>query len=126
MKKIGYVCLLLFLTAVAQAQTLGNISSKIADMAISEEKGNKFLQAVRTRQTAVVKQMLVNVWPMTFLVDYKDASGNTPLMIAAEKGYFDLVQLLTQKGARVNTTNNENQTALCIAVKNKRVKTDGF
>jgi ankyrin repeat protein len=36
-------------------------------------------------------------------IDKRDSRGNTPLQIAAEFGYFDIVKLLIERGAQVNT-----------------------
>ncbi|MBR4607135.1 MAG: ankyrin repeat domain-containing protein [Lachnospiraceae bacterium] len=48
-----------------------------------------------------------------------DRNGLSPLMLAAEHGYAEICILLIEYGANINITNNNNQTALDIAIKNK-------
>ncbi|KAI7753975.1 hypothetical protein M8C21_023121 [Ambrosia artemisiifolia] len=47
-----------------------------------------------------------------------DYDGRSPLLIAAIKGYADIVQFLLQKGARINATDNNGNTPLFEAIKN--------
>ena len=47
-------------------------------------------------------------------------SGETALMIAAEKGYLAMVKFLTQKGASLSKTNRNGQNALKIAQSKKK------
>ncbi|KAK5645047.1 hypothetical protein RI129_006347 [Pyrocoelia pectoralis] len=49
-------------------------------------------------------------------INYADKKQRTPLLLAAEKGYTQVVQLLLENGADVNAENNCNLTALCYAV----------
>ena len=126
MKKVIYMCTLLLFAGVAGAQTMGNTASWISDKLVNEKQGNAFLQAVSKRQTSVVKNMVKESGAKSLLVNYKDKDGNTPLMIASQKGYFDLVKFLAENGAYVNTINNANYTALCFAVKNNRVQTVAY
>ena len=51
-------------------------------------------------------------------VDARDEIGKTPLIIAADKGYFPIVQLLIQNGADVNAQHNLHWTALMFAAGN--------
>lgn len=51
-------------------------------------------------------------------LNIKDHEGETPLMIAAEKGHIDLVQTLKCHGADINLENKHHETALYIAAKN--------
>lgn len=44
-----------------------------------------------------------------------DSSGNTPLHLAASKGYLDIAAKLILKGAKVNILNRQNKTALDLA-----------
>ncbi len=51
-------------------------------------------------------------------VNIKNGDGKTPLHIAVEKNYEDIVRLLLQKNADLNTKDNNGNTPLHIAVKN--------
>jgi len=51
-------------------------------------------------------------------VDARDEIGKTPLIIAADKGYFPIVQLLIQNGADINAQHNLQWTALMFAAGN--------
>ncbi len=59
------------------------------------------------------------------LVNSRDEKGNTPLMMATFKGNYQMVKDLLDNGAimSIDWLNNENISALCIAVEMKRVKT---
>jgi len=49
-------------------------------------------------------------------VNVRDETGRTPLMIATEKGYADMVQILIQHGANPKLVNNRDESALTIAL----------
>ena len=50
---------------------------------------------------------------VSFLIDSgarvngKDASGKTPLILAASKGYFDIAKKLLDSGARIHSSDND-------------------
>ena len=90
---------------------------------VAQKDKDAFLAAVKANHFNEVKQMLGKSKASLLLANVKDDQGNTPLTIAAEKGYFEIVKLLVDKGAYVQSANAQNQTALCLAAKNKRVKT---
>ena len=48
-------------------------------------------------------------------VDARDEIGKTPLIIAADKGYFPIVKLLIKNGADINAQHNLHWTALMFA-----------
>jgi len=66
-----------------------------------------------------MKQMIKNVAPgyIEMIVNYKDKSGNTPLIDAASKGDIEFVKSLLKKGANVNHKDHNNRTALYNAVR---------
>lgn len=77
--------------------------------------GQKSLfQAVMENNEASVKLLLAEGAE----VDARDEIGKTPLLIAAEKGYFPIVLLLIQKGADINAQHNLHWTALMFAAGN--------
>lgn len=45
-------------------------------------------------------------------VNSRTKAGDTPLMMAAYRGYIDIVHLLLRKGARKDDVNNDGLTAL--------------
>ncbi len=49
------------------------------------------------------------------LLDERDAFGQTPLLLAAEKGHTDSVDYLISKSADLNAVNSEGKTALYLA-----------
>ena len=49
-------------------------------------------------------------------VNVRNDAGQTPLMLAAEKGYADMVQVLLQNGANPKLANNQGESALTIAL----------
>lgn len=51
------------------------------------------------------------------ILDIKDQSGKTPLMLASELGKIEAVMLLLQYGASVNEGDNKGRTALVFASK---------
>jgi ankyrin repeat protein len=74
--------------------------------------GQKSLfQAVIESNEASVKLLLAEGAE----VDARDEIGKTPLIIAADKGYFPIVQLLIQNGADINAQHNLHWTALMFA-----------
>ena len=48
-------------------------------------------------------------------VEFRDQLGNTPLIIAAQKGHTDSVRTLLKQGARVSVMNKFNESALMFA-----------
>ncbi|HMV45335.1 MAG TPA: ankyrin repeat domain-containing protein, partial [Leptospiraceae bacterium] len=53
-----------------------------------------------------------------FDLNLRDSEGNTAMMIAAERGYADLVNLLLTNKARAKKLNRKKESALTLAVKN--------
>ncbi|XP_078698733.1 transient receptor potential cation channel subfamily A member 1 homolog isoform X2 [Branchiostoma floridae x Branchiostoma belcheri] len=56
------------------------------------------------------------------LLEESDRYDNTPLHISAEKGYLGCVKALLDKGAFIDTKNEEEQMALHLAAKSGRTK----
>jgi len=127
MKKIFLLIVLgVFAITTAQAQQTGNTVSKLTGWTISQETKDKFFQAVKAGKIGVVRKMVDDVLVAGTLTNAKDAKGNTPIMMAAEKGYLEIVKFLTENGGYVNSTNNNDWTALCFALKNRRPKTADY
>lgn len=52
----------------------------------------------------------------------KDKSGQSPLVVAADKGNLELSKLLLERGAFVNVANAKGETALMMAAAKGHVK----
>ena len=52
-------------------------------------------------------------------VNAKNNTGMTPLMMAAEKGYIELLEVLLTAKADINSKNKAGKSALDLAEKNK-------
>jgi hypothetical protein len=70
------------------------------------------LSAVRHGRLEDVQRLIVE---KKVSVDSRNNSGNTPLMLAAAGGYFDIVEFLVHHGANLNATNGDGRTALMLA-----------
>jgi hypothetical protein len=53
--------------------------------------------------------------------DIRDNNGNTPLIIAAQLGFSEGVELLLQQGASINQGNNSGETPLIVATQQRNV-----
>ena len=129
MKKIIFlVAAGLFPISQAAAQPLppAMAHAPTVQIQLAPNKKNDLFAAVKAGHPNEVKQLLDKSKAPGLLANVKDEHDNTPLIIAAEKGYFEIVKLLVDKGAYVASANEKNQTALCLAAKNKRVKTVKF
>ena len=54
-------------------------------------------------------------------VNIFDASGNTALMLAAQKGYLNITEALIEAGADVNLASTSGDTALMVAARNEHL-----
>ncbi|HKE56347.1 MAG TPA: ankyrin repeat domain-containing protein [Pyrinomonadaceae bacterium] len=87
------------------------------------EPRNTQLQTAFHLAVAGLRQKIVAAILATYPtldVDARDASGRTPLMLAANNEGFvpdDVMQLLIDRGAKVNAQDNQGYTALMIAAK---------
>ena len=133
MKKMVIICSFLLLTGLAQAQKQGNLASAIARVVVPSQEANKFLAVVSEGNLHGVKMMLEGTKKGSRLVNVKDPEGNTPLILAIKgfgkdfstftpaaaeqkrENYWQIIELLGENGAYVNTTNEKGWTALCYA-----------
>lgn len=77
-----------------------------------KESYNKLIfSAIQTNCSALVSCLLA----VGGDVNAKNAHGITPLMLAAEEGYEEILQELIDAGAELNFRNQDNETALMIA-----------
>ena len=77
----------------------------------SESKG-LLHQAVSNGQ---IKKVRLIIQCNVFVIDVRDNSRNTPLHIAADKGYIDIVRLLLSAGSDINARDDEGETPLSKA-----------
>ena len=115
----------LFPFTYVQAQTFSQSPDTLPQVQIlGKHERNYFLAFVRANRPLSVERMLWESKAPQLLAGLPDDAGNTPLIIAAENGYFSIVRILLspQYGVNVNSVNADNQTALCVAAKNKQVQ----
>jgi ankyrin repeat protein/glyoxylase-like metal-dependent hydrolase (beta-lactamase superfamily II) len=81
------------------------------------KKAQEIFDAVKKDDVARVKQLLEKD---ASGISRKDASGNTPLHIAAARGSSPITELLISEGADIDATNTELNTPLHAAIQNGR------
>lgn len=81
----------------------------------SPEIDHEDSESFAARDSFVKRVSMLPAIPL--LLEHSDASGNTPLIIAAATGQDDLVRTLLAMGADPNAQNNAGETALLHAVK---------
>merc|ERR1712224_643524 len=59
-------------------------------------------------------------------VNREDKHGNTPLIIAAQNGKYNIVDVLVKNGAQKDHTNKKGQTAVEMAAKYKHARIVNF
>jgi ankyrin repeat protein len=84
--------------------------SLIAQNTAYANEDTPFLKAVRTGNYPDVKRALTK----DAMLD-RDRYGNTAVMIAASRNYYNIMQLLIENGGDAHSTNNAGVTALMIA-----------
>lgn len=73
-----------------------------------------FMEAVRKGNM----QMMMHYSKNGADCNYRDALGNTPLILAASNGYYSIAEIMIAKGCEVNAKNCLGETALMLATKN--------
>lgn len=112
---LGVLGLFVLLPSFVFAQTEGNIASYFANKKFDSKTISAFLNAVKAENYELVNNYLVK---NPSIANVSDEQGNTGLMYAAKKGNISLMKLLTNKGAYVNTTNDDGNSALCLVFQN--------
>jgi ankyrin repeat protein len=80
-------------------------------------KAQEIFDAVKNDDVAKIKRLLATD---TSCISLKDASGNSPLHLAAASGSLPITELLLSEGADINATNTELNTPLHAAIQNGR------
>jgi hypothetical protein len=111
--KTGWLVLLLI-----SALTVPLINSCVTAPEVRERRGGieqgVFFEAVRNGSYAEVQRMI----EAGADVNAKDSHGYTALMLAAEKGYTEIVRLLVEEGADVGARDNSGRSACNRAFSN--------
>ena len=99
-----------YVKALRSLQNGGDVDKKIMD-------GDSLLMmAVRRKKSDVVKRLV----SLDYFADVncRDSKGNTPLIIATDLGYAEIVGMLIGAGALLDATNEVGMTALMACAKN--------
>lgn len=74
------------------------------------------MMSVRRNETNIVKRLV----SLDYFADVNiaDVNGNTPLIVASELGYNEVVRTLIEAGAQTNATNTDGKNALMACVSN--------
>lgn len=116
MRYIGMVGLLLLFPSFVFAQIEGNVVSYFANKKFDSKTISTFLKATEKGNQKVVNAYLTQD---SSIANVSDNKGNTALMYAAKAGNVSLMKVLTNNGAKVNTTNDEGNSTLCIVLQNQ-------
>jgi len=74
----------------------------------------KLFDAIEDDEISEVESAILNKAD----INAKDDTGDTPLSLASEYGFLDIVQMLVEHGADLNKTNDSGDTPLKVAVQN--------
>lgn len=116
-KVLGLVSLLLLFPSFGFSQVEGNITTFFANRKVDAKTSAAFFKAVKAGNYKLVNTYLTK---NSNLANVSDKDGNTALMHAARAHNLPLMTLLAQKGAKINTTNNESDSALCRYLDEKK------
>jgi ankyrin repeat protein len=82
----------------------------------TEETKNSLLKAIENRDELALGHFISQ---KVFKIDDPIRDGDTPLFIASQYGYKDVVEFLVDNGADVNKMNNDGKTPLMVASQNQ-------
>ena len=106
-------CLSLF----SNANFLSKIYSGILLLSVSlafASGEQELIDAVHADNAQSVKNILAQHGNIN--LEVRDFQDDTPLMIAADKGNFEIALALLEKGAKIDTKNHAGATAMMLAV----------
>jgi len=81
--------------------------------ALTQNETVQWIDAINNNNIALIQELISHE-----LINLKDKNGNAGIMIAAQKGYADLVEKLLDQRAHINLQNNEGNAALHFAAQN--------
>lgn len=109
------IAIFLLFPSFVFAQLEGNISTYIANKKFDNKTIQNFLRAVDNGDTKTVSSYIEK---NKYIVNVSNENGKTALMEAAKIPNVPMMKLLINKGAKVNTTDDEDNSALCYMVRN--------
>ncbi|RUS76171.1 hypothetical protein EGW08_016083 [Elysia chlorotica] len=113
-------------TPLLLAATYGNtptvelLLAKGADYSVMDKYDKTAIFMAAEENKLEVLQKLLSETKVKMLIDESDCYDNSPLHIAAQKGYLDIVQCLLKNGADLDNKNEEEETPLHLAAKHGR------
>jgi ankyrin repeat protein len=92
------------------------------------ENGNVLHYAVESGDSALARYILKQSRDSDCkeLINLHKSDGDTPLHIASEKGFTDIVKILCRYGAKIEAFNRNHETAIYVAAKNSHEKVVAF
>ncbi len=99
---------------------IAGIDSKFAQITLAKAIGNEnplTMAMELDKSDARVKELqrVLGEYDKKELIDHQNSSGNTALMLAAEKGCKDSLKILLACTPNINIQNNDGETALMLA-----------
>ena len=98
---------------------VGHNLKALVDSCYEAPFDNPLIAASGAGNTAIVQRIVAHD---TKALERTDRHGNTALMLAAEKGFDEIVGILLDKRANANPKNRSGRTALTIAALNGHIK----
>jgi ankyrin repeat protein len=94
---------------------LENLRYRVYLSSTSKETQNSLLKAIENRDELALERFISR---KVFKIDDPIRDGDTPLFIASQYGYKNIVEVLVENGADVNKMNNDGKTPLMVASEN--------
>lgn len=112
-KTLNRMTPIMIATNLGQNKIVEELINRGADVNVdANNDSTPFSIAINKGYIEIVK-LIINA--PNFDINFLDINRNTPLMLATIKNNFEIVKILVEKGARINFTNNMNQTPLLYA-----------
>ena len=86
---------------------------------------NELINSIRIRSRQDIRNIeaqINNIVERGINIDTRYSSGNTPLMVAANSGNKDIIEILVNKGANVNLKDGMNRTVLMTAIDSGEIR----
>jgi ankyrin repeat protein len=109
------------LAAHLSATKLDYIHSEDIDHLGQDKLQHLILKSIKNGLIHQAKEAVELLLKQKANVNVTDENANTPLHLAAEKGYLEIVELLLKSGANVKAKNTKSNTPLHVAAKNGHI-----